>query len=108
MLAPNSPLREAVTALAQPAKLVAAPTPVEPIPPDAAPAEPMHRQAARYVLALLLVRMYEVLPLLCPQCGGAMKIIAFIIETVVIREILGHLGEPKSPPPKSPLSHRRV
>ena len=27
-----------------------------------------------------------------------MKIIAFITETVVIREILGHLGEPKSPP----------
>ena len=27
-----------------------------------------------------------------------MKIIAVITETVVIREILGHLGEPKSPP----------
>ena len=58
----------------------------------------MHRQAARYVWALLLARIYEVSPLLCPQCGGAMKIIAFISETVVIREILGHLGEPKSPP----------
>ena len=27
-----------------------------------------------------------------------MKIIAFITEMVVIREILGHLGEPKSAP----------
>jgi len=58
----------------------------------------MHRQAARYVWALLLARIYEVLPLTCPQCGGAMKIIAFITETVVMREILGHMREPKSPP----------
>jgi len=70
-------LREAVAALAQPAKIAAAPTPVEPIPPDAAPTEPMNRQAVRYVWALLLARIYEVLPLLCPQCGGAMSIIAF-------------------------------
>jgi len=46
-------LRQAVTALAQPAEIAAAPTPVEPIPPEAAPAEPMRRQAARYVWALL-------------------------------------------------------
>ena len=69
-----------------------------PNPPQAAPTEPTHRQAARYVWALLLARIYEVPPLLCPQCDGAMKIIAFIAETVVIREILAHLGEPKSPP----------
>jgi len=43
-------------------------------------------------------RIYEVLPLTCPQCGGAMKIIGFIIEAVVMREILGHLREPTSPP----------
>ena len=58
----------------------------------------MHRQAAHHVRALLLARMYEVPPLLRAQRGGAMKIIAFITEAVVIREILGHLGEPKSPP----------
>jgi len=34
----------------------------------------MRRQAARYVWALLLARIYEVLPLTCPKCGGAMKI----------------------------------
>jgi len=70
VLALNSPLREAVTALANPAEIAAAPTPVEPIPPEAAPTEPLHRQAARYVWALLLARIYEVLPLLCPKCGG--------------------------------------
>jgi hypothetical protein len=69
-LAPNSPLREAVTALAQPAKIAATPTPAVPLPRDAATAEPLHRKAARYVWALLLARIYEVLPLLCPKCGG--------------------------------------
>ena len=102
VLTPNSPLHEAVTALAQSAKVAAAPTPVEPIAPQAAPTEPMHRQAAPYVWALLLARIYEVLPLACPQCGGAMKIIAFITEAVVMRKILGHLREPKSPPRPMP------
>jgi hypothetical protein len=36
--------------------------------------------------------------LLCPKCGGEMRIIAFITEAVVIREILGYLGEPTTPP----------
>jgi len=67
-------------------------------PSDATPIEPLHRQAARYVWALLLARIYEVLPLLCPKRGGEMRIIAFIIEGTVIREILGHLGELTSPP----------
>ena len=102
VLAPNSPLRDAVTALAQPTEIAVAPTPVESIPPGAAPTdeptEPAHRPAARYVWALLLARIYEVLPLLCPKCGGEMRIIAFITEGAVIREILGHLGEPTSPP----------
>lgn len=97
-LAPNSPLRAAVTALAQPTEIAVVPPPVVSIPPGAAPTEPAHRQAARYVWALLLARIYEVLPLLCPKCGGEMKIIAFITEGTVIREILGHLGEPTSPP----------
>ena len=48
--------------------------------------------------ALLLARIYEVLPLLCPQCGGEMKIIAFITGAVAIGKILNHLGEPTSPP----------
>jgi len=46
----------------------------------------------------VLTRIYEVLPLLCPNCGGEMRIIAFITEASAIREILGHLGEPTSPP----------
>ncbi len=33
---------------------------------------------SRWLWALLLARIYEVLPLLCPQCGGKMRVIAFI------------------------------
>ena len=51
---------------------------------------------------LLLTRIYEVLPLVCPQYGGDMRIIAFINEGLVIREILGHLGEPTSAPSLAP------
>ena len=46
----------------------------------------------------MLVRIYKVLPLPCPKCGAEMRIIAFITGGAVIREILGHMGEPESPP----------
>jgi hypothetical protein len=105
VLAPNSPLRAAVTALAP----VAAPTP--PVPPPEPPnAEPTHRRAARYAWAMLLARIYdrrkslwdEVFPLLCPRCGAAMRIIAFISDGPTVRDILVHLGEPIAPPTVAP------
>ncbi len=108
VLAPNSPLRSAVTALAQPAGDVIVPAAADSssssaiAPPAVTTEEPAHRKAARYVWALLLARIYEVLPLLCPKCGGEMRIIAFITEAVAIREILGRLGEPTSPPRLKP------
>jgi len=67
-------------------------------PPAEATDEPAHRQAARQVWAQLLARICEVLPLLCPRYGGAMRIIACITGAAVIQALLGHLGEPKSPP----------
>jgi len=109
--APNAPLRAAVTALAGAqqdkaslptavAKPVAEPGATNA--PDEVATEPAHRKAARYVWALLLARIYEVLPLVCPKCGGDMRIIAFINDGPVIREILGHLGEPISAPLLAP------
>jgi hypothetical protein len=100
VLAPNSPLRTAVTALAP----AVAPTP-PPAPPAANPvpaAEPAHRRAARYTWALLLARIYEVFPLVCPRCGGEMRIIAFITDGPTVRDILVHLGEPTAPPRIAP------
>ena len=50
--------------------------------------EPIHRHAARYAWAALLARIYAVFPLRCPTCGGAMRIIAFVTDAAVLRDIL--------------------
>ena len=50
----------------------------------------------------MLARIYEVFPLLCPHCGSAMRIIAFITDRPTVRDILGHLGVPTAPPPIAP------
>lgn len=96
VLAPNSPLRTAVTALAS----TAITPPPAPNPQPAA--EPAYHRAARYAWALLLARIYEVFPLVCPNCGGAMRIIAFITEGPTVRDLLVHLGEPITPPTVAP------
>jgi hypothetical protein len=43
--------------------------------------------------AELLYRVYEVDPLDCPRCGSRMKILAFIIDPELIRQILDHLHQ---------------
>ena len=48
--------------------------------------EPIRSRVARYAWALLLARIYEAFPLLCPKCGGEMRIIAFITEAVTVRD----------------------
>lgn len=118
VLAPNSPLRATVTALAapvQPAKQVLVQT--EPattgegatgvtplghaIPPTPEPATPK-RSKAHYLWAVLIARIYEVFPLLCPMCGGQMRLIAFFTEGTQIRKILDHIGVDSEPPHISP------
>ena len=47
-------------------------------------------------------RIYEVFPLVCPTCGGAMRIIAFITAAPTVRDMLVHLGEPTAPPRIAP------
>ena len=74
VLALNSPLRTAVTALAVSAPTASAAPSHNPAAPAA---EPAHRRAARYAWALLLARIYEVFPLRCTHCGGEMRVIAF-------------------------------
>jgi hypothetical protein len=58
---------------------------------------------ARYAWALLLARIYDVFPLRCPKCVGAMRIIAFITDASTVREILAHLGEPAALPRIAPV-----
>jgi len=59
-------------------------------------------RAAARCWALLLARIYECLPLLCPRCGEPMRIIAFVLDPVVIERILSHIGGPTVPPVTAP------
>jgi hypothetical protein len=41
--------------------------------------------------AEMIRKVYEVDPLLCPHCGGTMKIIAFLTDYAVVDRIISHL-----------------
>src|SRR5665647_3072160 len=82
--------------------------------PRVAPTEATRRWAA------LLQQIFEVDPLACPQCVGAMRIVAFITQASVIDQILTHLRTraaaqdrpgARSPPstrvPSNPRARRR-
>ena len=68
------------------------------------------RRRASALWAWLIARIYDGLPLTCPQCGTEMKLVAFITEADTIRAILLHSGESVTPPqravhiPGSPVS----
>jgi hypothetical protein len=57
---------------------------------------------ASIMWALLMARIFEVMPLKCPHCGQVMKIISFITHKTLIQKILGHLGLPTEPPMTAP------
>ncbi len=108
VLAPNSPLRGAVTARA----LVGPPAVSGPVPAGACTVggttvaaggpgvaaqsepqvKPKPRSPSHYLWAALIARIYEVFPLICPHCGGQMRIIAFITYSADIARILEHIG----------------
>jgi hypothetical protein len=41
--------------------------------------------------AAMIRKVYEVDPLVCPRCGGRMKIVAFLTEYEVVDRIIRHL-----------------
>jgi hypothetical protein len=49
-------------------------------------------KAFRKSWARIIQKIYEVDPLVCPKCQGAMRIISFIEDQQVIRNILTYLG----------------
>ena len=121
VLAPNSPLRCAVTALAQgaampptqPATVQAEPASTgtgvpgvgNALPTHAEPVQPVPvppKRPAHYLWAVLIARIYEVFPLLCPMCDGQMRLIAFVTEGTQIRKILNHIGVDPEPPHIAP------
>ena len=60
--------------------------------------------------AMLIKRVYEVDPLACPQCGGTMKVIAFIEppQGTVIEKILRHCGLWRESLPRPPPADEEV
>ena len=108
--APILAIEFAVTVLAEPA--AAQPATVEAaqpgagvpgvaLPGEAVPSMPPEpaappKRPAHYLWAVLIARIYEALPLLCPICGGQMRIIAFITHSAEIRHILNYAIPPIS------------
>jgi hypothetical protein len=127
VLAPNSPLRAAVNAMAQ-AEQMASPvarsavadaactdagsaggmlgvgTMLQTEPP--AKPKPKPRPPSHHLWAALIARIYGVFPLICPMCGDQMRIIAFIAFNADIHKILEHIGvdaeAPRIAPARAP------
>jgi len=106
VLAPNARLRAAVTAHAglplDPASDGAISDAPEAKTSPEPPASNSTASAASSLWAMLLARIYAVLPLVCTNCGHEMRIIAFITKPATIDRILTHIGEPTSPPTIAP------
>jgi hypothetical protein len=112
VLAPNARLRVAVVAIGRDAPDTDTPATATPDPADASSlaahhsrssgsersrtSDPPSARASRLAWALLLARIYEVLPLLCPACGGPMRIIAFLtgphLASAALRESVSRRG----------------
>jgi len=42
--------------------------------------------------AMLLARIYGVFPLVCPQCGGSMRVLSVVTEIQSVEKILTHIN----------------
>jgi len=52
--------------------------------------------------AAMIRKVYEVDPMLCPKCGGWIKVVAFVTEHAVVDRIIDHLKltfAAEKPPP---------
>ncbi|MBK6458012.1 MAG: transposase [Gemmatimonadetes bacterium] len=85
-------------------------TPAAAGPPAIAPAPRLAPTEVARRWALLLQQIFEVDPLACPTCRGAMRVVAFITQSSVIDQILTHLRTRAVPAPhpgaRSPPSTR--
>jgi hypothetical protein len=108
VFAPNAPLRPLVTAWAQEDNALADQVPGPGL-PDRPPSPPLQPEGAERLppdttpsrpsrWAVLLARIYEVFPLICPSCQAPLTFIAFLTDPEPITQILAHIGEPTSPP----------
>jgi len=63
-------------------------------------------RALRRSWAQLIKRIYEVDPLVCPSCGGEMKVVAIIVDHAVVDEILRHLERTRATRSRGPPGER--
>jgi hypothetical protein len=59
--------------------------------------------------AEMIRKVYEVDPMVCPECGGAMKVIAFLTDYAVVDRIIDHLKlsfVAERPPPPHIAYHK--
>jgi hypothetical protein len=61
------------------------------------PEEQRPKKKASRSWAMLIARIYEMLPLQCSRCNAPMRIIAFVTEPATVTKILDHIGEPSTP-----------
>ena len=65
--------------------------------------EPAQKRRSSASWARLIAKVFHADPLTCRNCGAKLKIVAYLHDTVAIKQILDHLGlsspeEPKPPP----------
>ena len=60
--------------------------------------------------AEMIRKVYQVVPMVCPQCDGTMKIIAFLTDYAVVDRIIGHLklSFVADRPPPTHLAYQEV
>ncbi len=93
MLAPNAALRSQIVPSGADQAPNTADGAGESLPPST---------RSRMSWAQLLKRVFAIDITACPQCGGALTILAAIENPAVTIKILGHLGLPTRAPPKDP------
>jgi hypothetical protein len=58
----------------------------------------------------MIRKVYEVDPMVCPECGSSMKVVVFITDYVAVDRIIDHLKLSfivEKPPPTHVLSRSR-
>jgi hypothetical protein len=65
---------------------------------DPEKSKPKTKRKASCSWAMLIARIFEVMPLLCIHCGQPMKIISFVTEPLTIKTILNAISEDPEPP----------
>jgi len=91
------PPQAATTAAPAPESLATDPTAAPTVASDSPPP-----RTYRVPWAALLKKVFEIDVLACPECGGRLRLIAFIAAATVARRILGHLGLDSTGPPAAP------